>query len=127
MMKRFTTAIRLLLGRPIACLSIDDTMLLVRPEESDCDYAKQPPFDLAFPGHVANSPPVKIFREDRLRVCMFSEIDGERCCECGRAFHWFVLELRGNAGWYHLLTLHESKLAKLMSLFKDVMKYLEEQ
>ena len=127
MMKRFTQAFRLLLGRPLIGLSIDGTMLLDHPELSQCDYAKMPPLDLAFLGHVADAPPVKIFREDRPRVCVFPEIDGELCCECGHAFHWFVLELRDGNRWFHLLTLHESKLAILLSVLEDVFKYLEEQ
>lgn len=126
MMKRFTQAIRLLLGRPLTGLAVDGTMLLDAPAESEHDYARMPPFDLAFPGHVALAPPVKVVRQDRLRVCVFPEIDGEHCCECGRPLHWFVLELRGKNRWYHLLTVHESKLVVMLSVLEDVGKFLEQ-
>jgi hypothetical protein len=124
MTKRFIQAIRLLLGKPLHGPFIDGTMLLDKPEESEFDYTKQPPFDLAFPGRVALAPPVKIFCEDRFRVCVFPDVDG-KCDGCGKPLSWLVLELRGTDRWYHLVTLYESRLAIMQSVLTDVATYLD--
>lgn len=125
MMKRFTQALRLLLGWPIYSLSIDGgTMLLHDPHRSEFDYAVMPPFDLAFPGVVENSPPERIFRDGRLRVCLFPSLE-DRCEDCGRRTRWLTLELDdGDGKWFHLVTMHESNIARVACAFEDVMAYL---
>ena len=125
MKNRFLQAIRILLGKPPVGLSIDGTMLLDEPGESEFDYTKMPPFALAFDGVVADAPPVKIIREERLRVCVFPEQNGETCDGCGRTFRWLVIELRGKSKWHHLVTMHESRLGILLSVLQDVVRYLD--
>ena len=127
MTNRFTQALRLLLGKPLVGMAIDGTMLLDQPEASEFDYTRQPPFELAFHYSVPLAPPSRVFAEDRLRVCVFTERNGDPCPGCGRDLRWLVLELRGADTWLHLVTLHESKLPILLSVLTDVAKYLDEE
>ena len=126
MMKRFTQAIRVLLGKPLYLHAIDGTMLVDAPIVSEFDYTKLPPFDLAMSGALANAPPVKIVREDRFRVCVFEAKD-ERCDGCGKPLHWLVLELKGKNAWYHLMSMHESRLTLMQAALTEVGAYFEAQ
>ena len=125
MTKRFLQALRLLLGKPLKGLSIDDGTMLDEPQVSEFDYSQQPPFELAFHEDVPLAPPAKIFSEDRFRVCVFQGSGGETCRCCGRELCWLVLELRLGKKWLHLITMHETKLSIVLSVLTDVAAYLE--
>jgi hypothetical protein len=125
MTKRFIQALRLLLGKPLIGRSIDGTMLLDVPLKSEFDYSKEPPFELAFHEDVPIAPPAKIVCEDRFRVCVFQGSGGETCRCCGRELCWLVLELRLGKEWFHLITMHETKLSIVLSVLTDVAEHLE--
>jgi hypothetical protein len=127
MMKRFGLALRILLGKPVQGLWIDDGTLLDSPDASEPDSSLLPPFDLAFDGMVEMKPPVKIFREGRFRVCVFPDITGETCDDCGAPFHWLALEFEGRKRWYPMLVMHESRLAVMQHVFDQLKEYLVAQ
>jgi hypothetical protein len=125
MTKRFIQAIRLLLSRPPRGLSIDGTMLLDEPLESEFDHSQQPPSNLAFHEDIPIAPPEKIFHRDRFRVTVFHGNGGDTCDGCGRELRWLVLELGLGKEWYHLISLHESKFPIVLSVLTDVAAYLD--
>jgi hypothetical protein len=122
MENRIATAVRVLLGKPIVGTMIDGAMLIDRKPQSESDHAEKPPFDLAFGGVVANVPPVRVFADDRFRVCVFPEIEPEG----GKPRCWLTLELRGDGKWHHLITMHESRLEIMRVVLAAVAAYLRE-
>src|SRR5207245_2383361 len=114
-----------LLGKPLIGAAVDGTMRVDQPVVSAFDYTKQPPFELAFSGVVANAPPAKVFREDRFRVSVFPETGQERCTGCGRDLCWLVMELRCGRRWLHLLTVHETNIPVMTSVLDGVNRYLD--
>jgi hypothetical protein len=98
--------------------------VVAKNTESESDYTKQPPFDLAFGGIVANGPPVKVVEKDRCRVCIFPDCSGNKCDCCGGECHWLTLEIRSDGKWYHLVAMPEFRLAVMFSALQDALVYL---
>ena len=124
MENRITKALRVLLGQPLFTTSVDGAFLLDRGTESEFDHTKRPPFDLSFGGVVEDAPPVRVFADERFRVCVFREKAACDCC--GGPLHWLTLELRGDGTWHHLMTMQESRLRIMQSVLGDVAAYLRE-
>lgn len=126
MMKRFSLALRVLFGTMPKGRLIEGTMLLDPATKADGDSSKLPPFDLAFPGLVADAPPEKLFSKHGFRVCAFPA-KTEKCDECGRPCRWLVLELREGKAWFNFLIMQESKLPIMLSVLRDVARYLSKR
>jgi hypothetical protein len=123
MMKRFTCAIRILLGLPLWGVAIDDLMMVEYDEESEFDFTKEPPFALVFGDEVDYAPPVKVIRKGRFRVCVFPAKKLREGAD--RPSHWLVLELEGASKWHHLVTMHESRLDVMMPVLERTAAFVE--
>jgi hypothetical protein len=121
MMKRFKLAMRVLFGLPIYGVRVGESFLLDKGRESEADHTLRPPFDLCFDGPLECEPAEEVFADGeccsaRFRVCVFREKkSGAR---------WLVLELNADGKWYHLVTMHESRLAVMLDVLGRVRKYL---
>jgi hypothetical protein len=118
MMKRFTLALRILLGQPLRGIRVGEDYFLEEPAASEFDYSESPPFDLVFRDLAPEAPPVAIRQADRFRALAFRTTAACDCC--GAPTHWLVLEFRGARRWQHLLTLHERNLPLLLAALDSI-------
>jgi hypothetical protein len=122
MMKRFTLAIRVLLGLPVRGVRIDEALYLDDHRESEVDHSKSPPFELVFNDSVQNGPAVEVVQRGRFRVCVFREKATSGSWPQPR--HWLVLELGGDGEWYHLMSMHGSRLPLMQEALDEVARVI---
>lgn len=120
MMKRFTLALRLLLGGPVRELQVSEAAPLNVADAPGFDCTKHAPSVLVLGGLAEDKPPVEVFEEGRFRVCVFAG----RAEDSPRPCRWLVLELHTALGWSQLMTLHEARLGTMIGVLKDVGEYL---
>lgn len=124
MMNRLKLATKILSGRPLLGSAVDGALLLNDPQEADGDYATSPPLHLVLGDHVESGPPIKVLQMDRFRVCVFRAKPSEDCVDCGSPTSWLTLELRDEGKSLHLVTMHESRLAVMLSVLGQTADFL---